>query len=307
MPTFRSFYMASKWVDHPSHLPPVAACCNRSCCCDQFCAMCKKVTKENNTTVYTHDYQAWKLSKRQPYKLHDNLKVFKGIGVTDSDGKDRTPIESSTSYKTSYVPHQVQPRKQLDKAFQTSQVKLGYPTCCGNCKTETCPGMIHDFKAWTLEAKFPSPGKGGKKYDPNLYLSTTHSDFTTHKLSRTKPIIQKRGPGQEISKAPFEGTTTMRDDYRAWDLPRRQSAANKNGKKDWTRGENQTCFSRNEWNHCGTCHADYKPVDTCAQNGTIGFECVAAEASGYLPRTADKDQSSHVHQMVTRMVSSARN
>lgn len=324
--SFRSLHMAHNWIKQPSQLQTVTPSCSKRCCCAHFCPKC---TKDHYTTHYKHDYQAWKLSKQQTCILQDNLNVSEGLSAADRHGKKRHPFENTTTYRSSFVAHPVQARKRQYKPVQTSHLQLGQPTCCDHCIADPCNRIVHHFKALTLETKLPTKDKD----NPNSFLSTAQADFTPPKLQpRSKPLIQQkqkkiqRKTSQERNKAPFQGTTTMTDEYRAWDLPRRQSTTHKD---DWKKDLNQSSFSMiaPDSAHCARCHANYKPLDNTAvrsndtaatskcpiPNGTIGFECVAAGASGYLPSSVDggttwlkcdmDKEPAQAHQMVSYMVS----
>ncbi|XP_071062632.1 stabilizer of axonemal microtubules 1-like isoform X2 [Pseudochaenichthys georgianus] len=98
------------------------------------------------TSVYKDDFQAWKVIKRQPFKLTDSLKVNLGLVAPICTSKqspfqkvhvgancktvpkelEPQPIESITSYRSDYVAHPVQPRKRRERPVQQNKDLLQY-------------------------------------------------------------------------------------------------------------------------------------------------------------------------------------
>ncbi|CAL1590146.1 unnamed protein product [Knipowitschia caucasica] len=255
---------AQQWVSHPSKLPSVKDSCTKKCCCDQICPVCLK--GDTNLTTHRSDYQSWNTNfLRQPYKHPDNFKITQGMNLVD---KGHEPMENQSNYKLAYLPHPPQLRSKLDMPrIQASSIQLGQP----------CHGVVHHQRPWTSDAKL---GRNGK--DKDTFLSTTHADYIWHPLQRTLPIIQGRQSSAVKSKAPFAGTTTMRDDFKKWDLPRRPSTA-QTDKKDWTKGYSQISFSTcaNKANHCSKCfnHRDNSV-----------FECGRRRRGTWIRSDAAKEQ-----------------
>ncbi|KAJ0055608.1 hypothetical protein NL108_005428 [Boleophthalmus pectinirostris] len=273
-PTVSSFHVAQKWINHPSKLPRVTDSHPTMCCCNH---------DNQQTTTYRCDFKEWNLSKYKPYKPHDNLKVFQGVSLEEHD-KESEPIENRTSYRSSFIPHPVQPKKRLDKSrTQTSSIILGEPTNCVHCMSDSCPGKVPHIKSWTLDTKLPSFENGNM----NRFLSTTHADYIPHTLQRRKPIKQTRQSSHRIVKSPFVGTTTMKDHYIEWELPRRPVTRLKD-KKDWKKGFDQMSFSMCNGDNC---HGNQK--DKNADNGMIGFQYRRTKSD------MDKPQAQMVRGMIS--------
>ncbi|KAM7366176.1 hypothetical protein PAMP_015641 [Pampus punctatissimus] len=131
--TFRSYFIAQKWMKNPEKIqipqPLVPPKCQRTC---NGALYNHNPSKEDYTSVYKNDFQAWKSNKRQPHKVRDYLKVNQGLVVTQSASKnDRrqnspqvqepVPFESITSYRSDYITHPVQARiRRVKPIFQTS-------------------------------------------------------------------------------------------------------------------------------------------------------------------------------------------
>ncbi|XP_029311188.1 stabilizer of axonemal microtubules 2-like [Cottoperca gobio] len=78
--------------------------------------------------------------------------------------------------------------------------------------------FFEKFKTWSLEAQFHGRDKAKAAAEPKQ-LSTTHADYTAHKCQRTKPILPSTETGEK-SNEPFQTTTTMMEDFKAWDTPK---------------------------------------------------------------------------------------
>ncbi|KAG7495957.1 hypothetical protein JOB18_009244 [Solea senegalensis] len=199
---------------------------------------------EDYTSVYKNDFQAWKTNQSLPYRLHESLKVNQGLAVT-GDSKDRShdsfvqvytnskPFESITSYRSDYVAHSLQPRTRREKpANQTSKDLLSESTASfrPNLVWQTNPKLFdraselyQQFKNCSLENKHHCQDKfqvSRPPADHDAYLSTTHAVYVPHKCERTRPILPSVLHSKK-SKEPFLATTTMKEDYRAWNVPQR--------------------------------------------------------------------------------------
>ncbi|KAJ4949647.1 hypothetical protein JOQ06_021156 [Pogonophryne albipinna] len=191
------------------------------------------------TSVYRDDFQAWKVIKRQPFKLTHSLKVNQGLVAPISTSKqspfqkvhvgancktvpkelEPQPIESITSYRSDYVAHPVQPRKRREQPVQQNN---GLPLQAAvPLYRELFDAAHKSFENGSPETQFQGRGKAKESIpsaDVNQFISTTHADFPAHKCQRTKLILPMEH--RERANEPLESTTTMREAYKAWDTPR---------------------------------------------------------------------------------------
>ncbi|AWO97701.1 family with sequence similarity 154 member B [Scophthalmus maximus] len=215
---------------------------------------------EDYTSVYKNDFRAWIADRRQPYRLNDSLRVNQGLVVINSSSKggrvqknsaqldtnsrparveqEPRPFESITSNRSDYVTHLVQPRtRRVRPVDQTNKGPLLEPAASFRPKLawqtnqellEGVNDLFQQFKSWSLETKDQCRGKGQATGPPaahDAFLSTMHAAYTPHKCQRTMPILPSVRTSEKSMK-PFLATTTMKEDYRAWDalvtLPHRQ-------------------------------------------------------------------------------------
>lgn len=119
--------------------------------------------------------------------------------------------------------------------------------------------FFEQFKTWSLETKFHSQGKAKKSSPPadhNRFVSTTHADCTAQMCQRTKPILPSMHTSGK-SKKPFQATTTMREDYKAWDSPRHFTSVH----KEQMDGPKKTAFSVCTQNPADSCKTNPKPFN----------------------------------------------
>lgn len=197
--------------------------------------------------LFSDDFQAWKVKKRLPYKLTDSLTVSRGLVATDHPSKSGfqknsvqvaanskpvpQPFESVTSYRSDYVTHPVQPTCR-EKPVHHTKGLLSQPAASSKPKVawavnqdifDEASALFREFKTWSLENKFHGKGKAKESSPPADHcnvLSTTRADYTEHKCRRAKPVLPSKQTG-ETSKGRFWGTTTMKEDYKSWDMPQR--------------------------------------------------------------------------------------
>lgn len=320
--------------------------------------------------LFSDDFRAWKVNKRQPYKLSDSLKVNQGLVVTNSASKEgrsqknsaqvasnskpvvqaqeAQPFESVTSYRSDYVTHPVQPRTRREK--KPAQANKGLPL---EHEVPLKPKAVWDinqelfdeaseffkqFKTWSLETKFHGQGKAKESSpaaDHDKFLSTTHADYTEHECQHTKPVLPSMQTSEK-SKEPFQATTTMKEDYKAWDTPRRLPTVHKE-KLD---GPKKTTFSvctpmpaescktnpkpfslHPKLNETAVCNSSCNATEKhqCApENGAFsGFECISTgteESRRYWTTSLDRgvtwpdggicEEPSQAHQVLSCKVSS---
>ncbi|XP_029382809.1 stabilizer of axonemal microtubules 2 [Echeneis naucrates] len=217
--------------------------------------------QEDYTSVYKNDFQAWKANKRQPYRLQDSLKVNQGLVVPKNASKEThsqrnsfrvdanckpapqeqepQPFESMTSYRCDYIPHQVQPRRHRMKPMNRNNTALPSeraesfgPKLAYHKNQELlneASKFFEQFKTWSLETNFHGQGKAKVSSPPadrHGFLSITHADYTPHEYQHTKPVLPSVQSSEKI-KEPFPTLTTMKEDYKAWNTPRRMPIINK--------------------------------------------------------------------------------
>ncbi|XP_068164117.1 stabilizer of axonemal microtubules 2 isoform X2 [Antennarius striatus] len=182
---------------------------------------------EDYTSVYQSEYRAWKPDKQYPYKLTGCLKVAQGLVVAGSasnegqtmrsSGQDVTKLvpqpsfESLTSYRLDYISHPVQARKCREPGESTrSKVTWGVNQQLLNESSK--------LKNWSPKTELHSQVKAKESGPPvdNTFLSTAHA---AHKCHHTKRPLSTAT--EEKDKKLFPGTTTMKEDYKAWVTLRR--------------------------------------------------------------------------------------
>ncbi|XP_010792880.1 stabilizer of axonemal microtubules 2 [Notothenia coriiceps] len=237
-------YVTHKYTHHPPEapqqsLPPKVQRRCSSAPQNPARSIANQVAAMFYTSVYKDDFQAWKVIKRQPYKLTDSLKVKQGLVAPISTSKqspfqkvhvganckavpkelEPQPIESITSYRSDYVAHPVQPRKRREQPVQQNK---GLPLQAAvPLYRELFDAAHKSFENGSPETQFQGRGKAKESIpsaDVNQFISTTHTDFPAHKCQRTKPILPMEH--RERVNEPLESTTTMREAYKAWDTPR---------------------------------------------------------------------------------------
>lgn len=244
------------------------------------------------------------------------------------------PIESITSYKSDYVSHSVQPRPRSVKPVHQTKGLLIETAVPSKPKVawdinqdlfDDASEFFQQFRKWTLENKLQGKAKeSSPPVDPNDFLSTTHATYTAHKCPRTKPVLPAM-QNRERSKEPFQATTTMMDDFRAWNTPRRLPIIRKE-EMDWPK---KPSFSLSTPEGCKTNQEPFsllpKVSETAlcypqrpAKNGAFaGLECVSngtedsrmywATSLGRGVKWADGgfcEEAPESHQMISSMVSS---
>ncbi|XP_068569576.1 stabilizer of axonemal microtubules 2 isoform X2 [Cebidichthys violaceus] len=243
----RSIYVTDKWTKQPSVAPKGHRRCSSIAHSPMRFEANQVASKVDYTSVYKNDFQAWKVKRRLPYKLTDSLKVNQGLVVTEHPSKGRfqlnsvqvaanskpvpQPFESVTSYRSDYVTHPVQPTRREAPVYHTIGL-LSQPAVSLKPKVawavnqailDEASALFREFKTWSLENKFHGKGKAKESSPPAdhcNFLSTTRADYTEHKCQRAKPVLPSKQT-RETSKRRFCGTTTMKEDYKSWDMPQR--------------------------------------------------------------------------------------
>ncbi|XP_041636071.1 uncharacterized protein LOC121505018 [Cheilinus undulatus] len=181
--TFRSFYLAKKWIPTKPKLPQATVTTTTK---DQQIT----VNAANNSTwssevqdytsTYRNDYRVWKISKRQPFRLTDNLTV-------------RTPAASLKS-------EEARDAKKFNDAGQFSK---------------KCKSWSTDKNSSQGKVKETSLSEEGR------FLSTTMADYIVHQCQCRKPIRPSKTQNFVKSQEPMQKTTTTREDFKSWKIQRR--------------------------------------------------------------------------------------
>ncbi|XP_044040629.1 stabilizer of axonemal microtubules 2 [Siniperca chuatsi] len=371
MTTFRSYYVTHKWIKGPPKAPkpPTPPKGQQRCSSaphnpvrSEANQMPSKV--EDYISVYQNDFRAWKVNKRQPYKLNDSLKINQGLVVSaskegnsvqaaanskpDPQVREPRPFESVTSYRSDYVIHPLQPRTRSEKPVYKTNTGLtlehaapSKPKVAWDINQELfdeTSEFFRQFKTWSLETKFHGQGKAKESSPPadhNNFLSTTHADYTAPKCQRTKPI-QPSMQTSEKSKELFQATTTMKDDYKAWDTPQSITTV-RNEQQDWPKRTTFPVSTPKPAESCKTnpkpfslqpklsetavcnssCNATQKPQCPAENGAFFSFECISPgnkESRRYWTTSLDRgviwpdgdicEEPSEAHQIISCMVSS---
>ncbi|XP_071899552.1 stabilizer of axonemal microtubules 2 isoform X3 [Anas platyrhynchos] len=185
--------------------------------------------KFGNSTTFQDDFAPRELNPRQSYKPPCVAKL--------SD----VPFDSTTSHRMSYIAHQLAPKfvKSKEEYRPNNQPFEDLTThrndfkglagpLAKSCKPENAKVIsnVHfngvtefqdRFQPWLVS--LPEVRKT-KEYIPPLgsmdFNSTSHLDYVKHEISPAVPI--RPISNTRITNAPFQGNTTMKEDFKAWDI-----------------------------------------------------------------------------------------
>ncbi|TNN83932.1 hypothetical protein EYF80_005803 [Liparis tanakae] len=205
-------------------------------------------TVEDYTSVYRKDFQVWKLKKLLPYKPADSLTVNQGLSVPGRPSQNtavqvaadslkfpefpevrKAPLESVTSYRSDYVTHPVQPRHRVKPTHTTKHLlaEPGVPlkprVAWDQDICDEASSFFQAFKDWSIENKIRDKGparESGPPPDDRGVLSTARADDTKHEWRRAEPGPPPRW-SRGTAKERSGGTTTVKEDCRCRDKPRR--------------------------------------------------------------------------------------
>ncbi|XP_056289911.1 stabilizer of axonemal microtubules 1-like isoform X2 [Pseudoliparis swirei] len=248
--TLRSFGVTKKLANQPQHDAPLRSespkhhrrCSSITHNPTHFGADQMAANVEDYTSVYRRDFQVWKVKKLLPYKPADSLTVNQGLVVTGCPFQNtavqvaadslkfpevrKAPFESVTSYRSDYVTHPVQTRHRVKPTHPTKDllaepdVPLKPRVAWDQDICDEANSFFQSFKDWSIENKIHSKGHARESGPPPDDLSTALADNTEHECRRAKP-----GPAPQWSRGTAKersgGTTTMKEDFRCWDKPRR--------------------------------------------------------------------------------------
>ncbi|XP_053573386.1 stabilizer of axonemal microtubules 2 [Bombina bombina] len=189
--------------------------------------------KFGNSTTFQDDYFPKELMPRESYKP-SNIAKHSDI-----------PFDGTTSHRTSYVPYDIVPRfarqkeqfkpssqpfedltthrlnfkgvlGELTKSYKPEHGKVG-----SSAKFEGSTEFKDSFQPWSVN--MPHVHKSQEYIPPTTHMeldTTTHLDYVPHQLGFIAPI-RPVSHGRR-SNAPFQGNSTMKDDFRAWETGRQE-------------------------------------------------------------------------------------
>ncbi|XP_068814102.1 stabilizer of axonemal microtubules 2 isoform X3 [Struthio camelus] len=189
--------------------------------------------KFGNSTTFQDDFVPRELNPRRSFKPPCMTKL--------SD----VPFDGTTSHRTSYIAHQLEPKFiRLKEEYKPSNQPFedltthrndfkGLPgQLAKSCRPENTKvgskahfnGLTEfqdRFQPWSVS--LPEVRKT-KEYIPPLgsmdFNSTSHLDYVKHELSPAVPI-RPVSSGRRTN-APFQGNSTMKEDFQAWDSCRQE-------------------------------------------------------------------------------------
>ncbi|XP_074456918.1 stabilizer of axonemal microtubules 2 isoform X1 [Larus michahellis] len=183
--------------------------------------------KFGNATTFQDDFVPRELNPRQSFKPPYVAKL--------SD----VPFDGATSHRTSYIAHQLEPKfirskeeyKPSNQPFEDLTTHRndfkGLPgQLAKSCKPENAKvgSNVHfngvtefqdRFQPWLVSLR---EVRKTKEYVPppgNMdFNSTSHLDYVKHEISPAVPI--RPVSNGRRTNAPFQGTTTTKEDFKAW-------------------------------------------------------------------------------------------
>nr|XP_020480044.1 uncharacterized protein LOC109974267 [Monopterus albus] len=329
--TYRSYFV-TKLVKNPPKAPqpPVAPRAQRQCSSAPHMQL--KLRVEDYTSVYKHDFRAWKTNMD---RLSDSFNVNQGSVITDSPSQKGAAevevtsppalqrprvFESMTSYRADYVAHPVQPRTSRDKPVHRDNIALltepaasFTPKMAWDINQERTDGaseFFKHFKTQSPETKFHGQGKArvfSPAADHTEFISTTHADFTPLKWQRTEPIL----PSMQISqsKEPFHATTTMREAYKDWNTLRQLPAVHKEDMA-WPWKSPVSACTAAAAESCKTTNKPLRPDPKMTEAAVCNSRCNASwmhqstSADKGVTRSDgdDGEEPSQTHQIISYMI-----
>ncbi|CAH2274104.1 stabilizer of axonemal microtubules 2 [Pelobates cultripes] len=187
--------------------------------------------KFGNLTTFQDDYFQKELIPRESYRPPN---VSRRINI---------PFDGLTSHRISYIPYKLEPKLvrdreeykpssqpfddltthrlnykgalgELTKSFKPEHGKVG-----SSARFEGSSEFKDSFQPWLIPSRYIH--KVDEYIPPNAHMesdTTTHRDYVQHQLSYVAPA-RPVSHGRR-SSAPFQGNTTMKDDFKAWEAQR---------------------------------------------------------------------------------------
>uniref|UniRef100_A0A8D0G1S2 Stabilizer of axonemal microtubules 2 n=1 Tax=Sphenodon punctatus TaxID=8508 RepID=A0A8D0G1S2_SPHPU len=189
--------------------------------------------KFGNLTTFQNDFVPRELNLRQS---------FKPPAVAKLSG---LPFDSVTSHRSSYVPHHLEPKfvRSKDEYKPSSQpfedltthrhdfkgllgeiphsFKPQYSKAESNAHFDGMTEFRDRFQPWLVS--LPEVHKAKEYVPPSGAMdlnSTSHLDYIHHEINPVAPI-RPVSYGRK-SNAPFQASSTMKDDFQAWDSCRQE-------------------------------------------------------------------------------------
>uniref|UniRef100_A0A8D0DJ48 Stabilizer of axonemal microtubules 2 n=1 Tax=Salvator merianae TaxID=96440 RepID=A0A8D0DJ48_SALMN len=187
--------------------------------------------KFGNTTTFQDAFVPRELSLQ---------KSFKPTIVTTLSNQ---PFTGITSHRSDYVPHQLEPKSKISKEEYKPNTNPFEDTTTHRCDFRGLAGELPKsfkpenakvelkghfngitefrdrFQPWPISLPEARKSKDYVPSSGNMDLNTTtHLDYVPHEISPValmRPIEKSKR-----NNAPFQGSTTMRDAFQAWDVYR---------------------------------------------------------------------------------------
>ncbi|XP_072134447.1 stabilizer of axonemal microtubules 2 isoform X1 [Mobula birostris] len=191
-------------------------------------AYCPPTGRFGNPSTFQDDYGPKGLSQRESFKPPNVPRT--------SD----VPFDSLTNHKVSYVAHPigerfVRPREEYKptdrpfegltthrrdykgvhgdptKSFKPEQTKIG-----SDAPFDGNSEFRDQYQAWPVTLPYMHKQPGYVQPDGLMDLNTiSHLDYVGHKIKPPAPF--KPASARKVP-APFQGSTTMKDDFKSWDM-----------------------------------------------------------------------------------------
>ncbi|XP_028679783.1 LOW QUALITY PROTEIN: stabilizer of axonemal microtubules 2 [Erpetoichthys calabaricus] len=194
-------------------------------------------SKFGNSTTFQDDFAPKGLVPRETFKPQNIARVADA------------PFDGVTSHRLSYIPHQLEPKfiipkeeyKPNDNPFEdltihrrdfrglpgelSKSFKPEYTKVTSDTRFSGSTEFRDRFQQWPVS--LPQVRKMAEYVVPPGHMdmnTTSHLDFTEHKVqpfAAIRPLTRERR-----SSAPFQGNTTMKEDFKAWEARRREVLKN---------------------------------------------------------------------------------
>ncbi|KAM4677286.1 stabilizer of axonemal microtubules 2 [Discoglossus pictus] len=254
--------------------------------------------KFGNATTFQDDYFPKELMPRESFKPPTLTK------------RNDIPFDSTTSHRTSYVPYDIGPRfaRQKDEYKPSSQPfdditthRLNFKGVLGeitkSCKPEN--GKVgssarfdgrtefrDSFLPWSVPPHYVHKSQDYVPPTTHMEIDTTNNlAYVPHKLNPVA-LIRPVSHGRR-SNVPFQGNSTMKDDFRAWEAGRQEMI-----KKDHQiqrpsgKFDGLTTFKSHYQPHEIHLTQSYKPSNA-ALRSSAPFESGTLYRSDFTPKKSD--------------------
>ncbi|NP_001087179.1 stabilizer of axonemal microtubules 2 L homeolog [Xenopus laevis] len=251
--------------------------------------------KFGNSTTFQDDFFPKQIMPRES---------FKPFGVAK---RNDIPFDGTTSHRISYVPHELEPCfvRQKNEYKPSSQPfedltthRLNFKGALGeitkSCKPEHgkvgssaqfegATEFRDSFQPWSMPA--PYVHKSYEYVPPTSHMecdTTTHLDYVPHQVG-TVAAIRPVSHGRR-SNVPFQGNSTMKDDFRAWEAGRQEMIKRDNHiPKPSGKFEGLTTFKSHYQPHEMNPTQSFKPLNMPLRT-SAPFEGATMYRSEYTPK-----------------------